>query len=325
MIHVNKKMMASGIAGVLIASLIIVSIVIAPSSELAKLFSPHTSSVTQKTSSYLETPLRINLSISSFDPDKLGGEANLSITVTHFYWDSPSTSIQIYQVEGIGGLFENKPRGVILIGDNLWQGYLEANVSVSFNVKVKANQIGNWTIEVAAMSIFASNLWYGNIEDLRISVYEDKVLVAYLGSPLDEPSGVIKTQAYVGNVTEPSGLGSEADLTVIISSSKDVFNATAYISLPKGISLVSGNATWSGCLKANISISLKARIKFLAIGNWFVQVRGEGIGWISTPLWSIEEGEFIEVIAPVPAIFVGGIAVHVFTDKIAVSDGWIIY
>jgi hypothetical protein len=323
MVRVNRKMMASGISGVLVASLVIVTIVMAPSSDLAKFFSFRASSISKETSPYLEPPLRINLSISPFEPNGLGGEANLTIIVTHLYWDSPDTLIEIYQVQGIGWF--DRPKGVIFMSNNSlpWKVSLKANISVALNIRVKANQIGNWTIEVAARSFYASNLWYGDIVDLRVSIYEDKVLATYLGSLLDWNIGGVKL--YIGNVTEPGGVGSEADLAIIFSRSKDMFNATLQISLPKGISLTSGNSTWSGDLKANVSISLKARIKFLEVGNWFVQVRGEGIVWVPTSLIDVNTGETIECFAPIPAIILGSIAVHVFTDKIAVSAGWMIY
>lgn len=324
MVHANKKIVISGIAGVFIASLIIVSIVMAPLSELSRLFSPRTS-ILQETSPYLEPPLRINLSISSFEPNGLGGEANLTIIVTHLYWDSPDTFIEIYQVEGIG--WWDRPKGVILMSNNSlpWKGSLKANIPVALNIRVKANQIGNWTIEVAARSFNTSNLWYGSMEDLRVSIYEDEVLATYLGCPLNNPIGIVKTETYIGNVTEPGGIGSEADLTVILNPSKDMLNATVQIGLPKGISLTGGNSTWSGNLTVNISISFKARIKFLAIGNWYVQVRGEGIVWVPSPLWS-DTGEFIgECLFPMPVIIIGSIAIHVFMDKIAVSEGWLIY
>jgi len=323
MVRINKKIMASAISGVLIASLIIVTIVMAPLSDLARFFSFHVSSVSEGTSPYLEPPLRINVSISPFEPNKLGGEANLTVTITHLYWDSPNTLAEIFQL----GMWWGGPRGVILLSNSSlsWEGSLKANIPVVLNIRVKAYQIGNWTIEVAARSFYASNLWYGNMEDLRVSVYEDEVLSTYLGCPLAHSFGIARTETYIGNVTEPEGIGSEADLTVILNPSKDVLNATVQIGLPKGISLTGGNPTWSGNLTANVSISFKARIKFLTIGNWYVHVKGEGIVWVPTQVWDYDTGESFECFFPMPTLITGAISVHIFTDKIAVSDGWIIY
>lgn len=93
------------------------------------------------------------------------------------------------------------------------------------------------------------------------------------GLPLESP---LTVNVFISNFTEPLGVGSEAVLTVIVTSTRDVNGTTVKLDLlspsdppmwPLGISIIEGNlSTWNGNLRANISISFNAKIKVVEVG-----------------------------------------------------------
>lgn len=90
------------------------------------------------------------------------------------------------------------------------------------------------------------------------------------------PSGPLDVKVIVSNLTEPLGVGSEGDVTVIVTSTKDASNVTVTMEVvspsdppsgPLGITVVEGNlSTWVGDLKANVSVIFNARIRAVEAG-----------------------------------------------------------
>lgn len=106
----------------------------------------------------------------------------------------------------------------------------------------------------------------------------------------------MSVRSFVSNLTEPLGIGSEGILTVIVTSTLDASNVVVQFatcsywspagdSWPVGISFVSGNlTTWSGNLKANVSMIFNAKIRaietctsrLLVTAEWYAS---EGVCW----------------------------------------------
>lgn len=80
----------------------------------------------------------------------------------------------------------------------------------------------------------------------------------------------ISVNLSISSFTEPSRLGSEAELKTSIISIWDAPNTTINVVLPDGIALVNGDLTWNANLKANVLINLNATIRAIKIGNWTV-------------------------------------------------------
>jgi hypothetical protein len=90
------------------------------------------------------------------------------------------------------------------------------------------------------------------------------------------PSNPLNVQVFVSNLTEPLGVGSEGEVAVIISSTKNASDVSVTIevtspsippSWPLGITVVEGDlSTWVGNLNANISVIFNARIRAVEAG-----------------------------------------------------------
>ncbi|MEM2972446.1 MAG: hypothetical protein QW270_08540 [Candidatus Bathyarchaeia archaeon] len=111
--------------------------------------------------------INITLHISQFtEPQGLGSEANLTIEIVSIE-DASNVMVNVSLPEGIS----------LLEGDLAWTGNLTANVSSSFNLRIKAVEVGNWTISATAMWYLTSNSWYGDIDRMCICVFEDRIVV----------------------------------------------------------------------------------------------------------------------------------------------------
>ena len=84
-------------------------------------------------------------------------------------------------------------------------------------------------------------------------------------------SSPISIDLSISPFSEPKGLGSKAELTVIVTSVWDANNISVQIDLPEGFSFVSGNLTWSGDLHENIPTNFNARIEAAKVGNWTIE------------------------------------------------------
>jgi hypothetical protein len=84
-----------------------------------------------------------------------------------------------------------------------------------------------------------------------------------LGSPSNSlPVSPINVKLTISELTEPRGIGSQASVTINVTSSVDAANISLKISLQKayedwpsqGVELISGFTSWKGNLYANVSL-----------------------------------------------------------------------
>jgi hypothetical protein len=96
-----------------------------------------------------------------------------------------------------------------------------------------------------------------------------------LGSPrTDLPLSPINVRLTISGFTEPRGIGSQALLTINVTSSVEAANVTFEINLSKaypdwpsqGIELICSNTTWKGNLLATISVVMNAWVNVTQIG-----------------------------------------------------------
>jgi len=97
----------------------------------------------------------------------------------------------------------------------------------------------------------------------------------WLSNPLD-------VKVAISNLTEPLGVNSEADVTIIVTSTKNASDVTVTMEvvspsipplLPLGIIVVNGNfSTWIGDLTANVSVVFRARIGAVEAGYARIRV-----------------------------------------------------
>lgn len=88
------------------------------------------------------------------------------------------------------------------------------------------------------------------------------------------PSGPLDVKVVISNLTEPLGVGSEGTLTVIVTSTRNLSSVVVQFDLlqvsgewPIGISLIGENlTTWSGELRANVSMIFTAKIRVVEVG-----------------------------------------------------------
>jgi hypothetical protein len=130
-----------------------------------------------------------------------------------------------------------------------------------------------------------------------IIYYDDWFGEWWLHSPLS-------VEVIISNLTEPLGVNSEADVTIIITSTENASDVTVTMEVvspsipprwPLGITVVEGNfSTWIGDLRANISVVFHARIRAVEAGYARIRVTatypdpsvdglshsGEGSAWI---------------------------------------------
>ena len=113
-------------------------------------------------------PIEVHLSISN--APALNETAEITCTITSVF-AAPNTSAQIILPDGFK----------LVSGELSWQGDIAPNGQESFKFTIKSVKTGNWTIEAKAGYLFGEDGWYGNIDDLYISVSEETALVS--GTP----------------------------------------------------------------------------------------------------------------------------------------------
>jgi hypothetical protein len=96
-----------------------------------------------------------------------------------------------------------------------------------------------------------------------------------------EPSAPIKVELYMPSAPR---LNEAIEVTCTVSAVIDMPDSSARIELPDGVSLISGNLTWEGDLKANHPVSFSAEISFnkagkLAISASARHMISEKSGW----------------------------------------------
>ena len=162
-----KKIAFSATMGIILSSAIFMVITIVPWSEF-------TSPPLDEAPS---SPMTINLYVSPFtEPQGLGSEANLKIEIASIE-DASNVTAKI-----------NLPEGLSLVSGNLtWNGTLQANVSSSFDARIKATKLGNWTISATVKWYLYEDSWVGAIDRATICVFEDRIIVTP-ASPMGESS-----------------------------------------------------------------------------------------------------------------------------------------
>lgn len=173
LIYENKKLAVSGIASVLVASLIIASIATAPWCRPAKSGSP--GSLPDFRFSPI-SPIIVRLTTSGFTkPRGIGSQGLLSINVT----SSVNASNVILQIS-ISKAYEDwSSKGIELVGGaTTWDVHLLANVPVIVNIPINATEVGYCRI-VAEATWYdsSSNYEYYSADQLGIVVFEDEILV----------------------------------------------------------------------------------------------------------------------------------------------------
>jgi len=190
------------------------------------------------------------------------------------------------------------------LDENLtWNGDMEEGTWMRFEVKVRATEVGNWTVVMSVGKCLSEGpwfgnatiyglWWYGNARVYGFKVFEDKISSWSGDSSLNPyppcfqygkanlgdfkiifPPVVLNIT--VSDFTEPEGLNSEANLTASVTAKEDILNATVRVWLSEGIKLIDGNLTWSGDLIANTSVDLNVRIMVVELGQWHVSVHVE--------------------------------------------------
>jgi hypothetical protein len=164
LIYENKKLAISGITGVLIASLIITSIVLAPWSK------PATSgSLGNPPPGYPAWPLdMVKLFISNVtEPLGVGSEAVLTVIVTSPY-DISNVMMKLDLLQVVDDL----SIGIVFLGNlTTWNGDLRANISVSFNVRIKAVEVGYVRIKATLKWYYEPLDQHMELPDIRNSVW----------------------------------------------------------------------------------------------------------------------------------------------------------
>lgn len=110
--------------------------------------------------------LAIRLWISEFKPPGLGGEANLTVSITSNY-DASNVTALIY----LAGL-------ELVIGDLTWSGELEANVPENFSVRVKASKFGCWNLKASVRWHLSPIQRFWGSRGLGIHVSKDGISTA---------------------------------------------------------------------------------------------------------------------------------------------------
>lgn len=187
MVSDKRKLAISGIAGVLVACLIITSIVMAPWSELAKFFSPHVSPDDLPTRLIpTNVAIAVNLSISNFtEPLGPGSEANVTVSVISKK-DTPNVTVQIIMspIYAGQGTWPNitwtpiGPRGIdFLDGNSTLIINLTANVSTSFTTRIRATEVGLGVIVATTIWWDTPSTFYKSEAALYVQVLNNEIKV----------------------------------------------------------------------------------------------------------------------------------------------------
>jgi len=189
MIYDIRKLTISGIAGILVASLITASIVTAPWLRPATI-------PTFPSGLPLESPLTVNVIISNItEPVGVGSEAILTIILT----STCNASDVVVQFDLLQ-VVDDWPTGIRFIGENLttWNGDLRANVSVIFTARIKAEEVGLARIKATATWYRYEYLRHEGKDSVWILVSENDIQVSQ--EPITPPGYY---EATPGNGTLP--------------------------------------------------------------------------------------------------------------------------
>lgn len=202
------------------------------------------------------------------------------------------------------------------LDENLtWNGDMEEDTWMRFEVRVKATEVGNWTVVMSVGKCLPEGPWFGNATIYGLwwygnaMVYGFKVFECKISSWSGDSSLNMYPPCFqyakanlgdfkivlppvvlnitVSDFTKPEGLDSEANLTASVTAKEDILNASVRVWLPDGIKLTDGNLTWSGDLIANASLNLNVRIRAVELGQWQVSISVERSVLEDDGIWHI--------------------------------------
>lgn len=267
---VYKKLAVSGIAGVLVACLIIASVRILPLFKLATHELPK-SELLAVHGVLSESPqpgrhiLNVSFILYEFtEPLGPGSEANLTVTMTPNF--NETDVVAMFNIEPSS---PPRSKGISFADGHskwIWVGDLEANVSKALNVRLKANEVG-----FAVMRGYVSwwryydpeephfGLLHGGYLRLGFTVLENNTLAAtyprypwptvnpwIVAGPNSGWESHANFELHRMTYSTPVGVGSEADMNFSLYAQDNLTDATLKILLPEGIELVEGETTWTG-------------------------------------------------------------------------------
>jgi len=194
------KLLISGLAGVVVACIIFTAVIVSPWSGL--ITSPTSSSsdsgFPQLPPGWPSGPLGVQVSISNLtDPLGVGSEGEMTIVVASKH-DVSDVTAQFELLRVVDEL----PIGIVYTQGNLanitWMGDLRANVSVIFNAKMKAVEVGYARIRVTAIWYPFEGFHYEATDSIWILIQENSIQISH--EPITPP-GVIVAES--GNGTLP--------------------------------------------------------------------------------------------------------------------------
>lgn len=185
-----KKLALPGLAGVFVACLIFTAVLVAPW--------PTATTPTFPSNLPLESPLTVNVIISNLtEPLGPGSEGILTVVVTSTR-DVNDTTVKLDLLSPSDPPMW--PLGISIIEGNLstWNGNLRANISVSFNAKIKVVEVGYALIKATATWYQYEYLCYKSGDSLWILILENDIQVSK--DPITPPDIIV---AEPGNGTLP--------------------------------------------------------------------------------------------------------------------------
>lgn len=112
-------------------------------------------------------------------------------------------------------------------------------------------------------------------EELPVELTSEEIPPASPITQGSEPSSLPKADL---SISEAPALNEVVKLTLTVLFHGDAANTTAQIKLPGGATLLSGNLTWQGDLKAGEPVILSAGIVFREAGRWSIEGVAKAIG-----------------------------------------------
>jgi len=318
------RLLVSGLVGVLVACLIFTAtVVLVPQhvpprvllsvsvgdGELWRLEGPKGVAYCQP--ALKPPPFVLNVTLYEFTkPLGVGSEADLTITLT-----SKLNASETYFVAGwIGALFLEsgsvklpergvKPGGISFINESsrwVWIGNVEPNGSKTFNLRIKAIEVGIVHLEMVAAIMDEYFSWdreyifpiEGGHERISMlfTILRNDVLVYPLDLPLimqdgewRYPTRVIPRMSFIPPGMPPYALGTEFNVTIVIEPYiGNATDATMRFVVEEGIVLVEGDALWTGnvTIKPYREVQLSMKIKFVKVGTWYMYCYAEKDGLI---------------------------------------------
>jgi len=135
------------------------------------------------------------------------------------------------------------------------------------NVGITVRLIISVLVGILAACLIFTAVVFSAQQKLELPLYYTPPLSNALPSP-------VEVKMFISNLSEPVGIGSEADITIIATSSANLSEAVIEIQVVKafpdwpamGIEVVGGDLQWTGNLTAQVSALTRIRIKATEVG-----------------------------------------------------------